>query len=155
MKIPPAPADPLLAAARQSSDALDAFSTRDAPPQPDPLADIMHIVGGFPPPALSAQMAAPGAPQAGHAAPALAYQRLTVEIANTSLLAWALFAVPATALGAYVVVLANTGFGLAADFLLCFFWGVGLPIGAQQLTQSTTISTAASALGVTVPTTRK
>jgi hypothetical protein len=54
----------------------------------------------------------------------------------------------------YVVVLANTGFGLANDFLLCFFWGVGVPIGAQQLSQSTTLS-AGSALGVTIPAARK
>jgi hypothetical protein len=100
-------------------------------------------------------VAAPSAPQAGQTEPGgLTYERLTLEIASTSLWVWALFAVLATALGAYVVVLSNTGFGLSADFLLCFFWGVGVPIGAQQLAQSTTVS-AGSALGVAVPTARK
>jgi hypothetical protein len=94
-KVPAAPADVLLTAARQSSEALDALSGRDAPPQPDPLADIRGVVGAFPPAAL----APPAAPPAAPVAPALSYQRLTVEIASISLLTWVLFAVLATALG--------------------------------------------------------
>jgi hypothetical protein len=152
-KIPSAPTPEFLGAARTSAEALDALSTRDAPPQTDQQADISRIVQSFPPTTLAA-LARPAGPQQGQAGPALTYQLLNVEIARTSLWVWALFAVLATALGAYVIVLANTGFGLPGDYLLCFFWGVGVPIGAQQLTQSTA-GTAASALGVTVPAARK
>ena len=154
-KIASAPTGDLLAAARASADALDALSTRDAALQPDPLVDITRILSGFPPPSVAGLAVPPGAPQAGQTeTSALTYERLTLEIANTSLWVWALFALLATALGAYVVVLANTGFGLPADFLLCFFWGAGIPIGAQQLAQSTA-SSAGVPLGVMVPTARK
>ena len=155
-KLPAVPSDAQRQmAARQISAALDALSARDAPPQPDPLVDIRREVSAFRV-AAPAPAGALAVPSPAHAAPGalpLSYQRLTVEVANISLLTWALFAVLATALGAYVVILSNTGFGLAADFLVCLL-GVGVPIGAQQLGQSTTVS-AGTALGVTVPAARK
>ena len=64
-------------------------------------------------------------------------------------LVWGVLGTLATALGAYVVVFSNPGFGLMVDFLFCLFWGFGLPIGAQQLAQAS-IANVGSALGVPV-----
>jgi hypothetical protein len=47
------------------------------------------------------------------------------------------------------VVLSNLGFGLWTDYLMCFFWGFGLPTGATQLAQLTP-GTIATSLGISL-----
>jgi hypothetical protein len=76
--------------------------------------------------------------------------QISTEIRTLSGMAWLVFAVLTTALGTYVLVLSNLGFGTCMDFLVCLFWGFGLPVGGTQLAQSTT-ATASTALGFSVP----
>ena len=72
--------------------------------------------------------------------------QISAEIRTLSGLAWVVFALFTTALGTYVLVLSNLGFGTCMDFLVCLFWGFGLPVGGAQLAQATT-ATASTALG--------
>jgi hypothetical protein len=76
--------------------------------------------------------------------------QLTVQIARISVATWIFIAIATIALGYYVLILPNLGFGLPGDYLLCLLWGLGLPLGAQQLAQSSS-SSIATALGVNVP----
>jgi len=76
--------------------------------------------------------------------------QISTEIRTLSGIAWLVFAVLTTALGTYVLVLSNLGFGTYMDFLVCLFWGFGLPVGGSQLAQSTT-ATASTALGFSMP----
>jgi hypothetical protein len=78
------------------------------------------------------------------------FEQLTVEIRNFSLMAWAVFAILATALGTYILVILNLGFGVLSDYFVCLFWGFGLPVGGQQLAQST-IGSVSTVLGIPVP----
>jgi hypothetical protein len=77
-------------------------------------------------------------------------EQVTAEIRAFSGLAWSVFGLFATALGAYVLILSNLGFGTFSDYLICLFWGIGLPISGTTLAQSTTGS-AATALGFSIP----
>ena len=95
---------------------------------------------GTPPP--------PGAPPA--TIQSRSFERLEVEIRNLSVFAWFIFGGLAAAVGIYVLIISNLGFGQRGDFLVCLFWGFGLPVGGQQLLQLTTGSVV-TALGVTVP----
>jgi len=72
--------------------------------------------------------------------------QISAEIRTLSKIAWLVFALVTTALGTYVLVLSNLGFGTCTDFLVCLFWGFGLPVGGAQLAQATT-ATASTALG--------
>jgi hypothetical protein len=78
------------------------------------------------------------------------FEKLVVEIRHLSLLAWLIFGLLAVALGAYVIILSNLGFGVPSDYLVCLFWGFGLPVSGQQLVQST-VGSVGSALGFSVP----
>jgi len=77
-------------------------------------------------------------------------EQVTAEIRALSGLAWLVFALFATALGTYVLILSNLGFGTFSDYLICLFWGIGLPISGTTLAQSTTGS-AATTLGFSIP----
>ncbi|WP_162915126.1 hypothetical protein [Desertibaculum subflavum] len=74
------------------------------------------------------------------------YEQLTVATRRLSLAVWAGYAALTVALGAYVLVWTNNGFGVGLDYLDCLFWGAGLP-AATQLAQATP-ATVATALGV-------
>jgi hypothetical protein len=75
---------------------------------------------------------------------------ISTEIRSLSRIAWLVLALVTTALGTYVLVLGNLGFGTCTDYLICLFWGFGLPVGGTQLAQATT-ATASTALGFSVP----
>ncbi|WP_299750260.1 hypothetical protein [Devosia sp.] len=75
---------------------------------------------------------------------------LALDVKRTSIVFWIVFGLLATALGSYVVVFSNAGFGLWTDFLFCLFWGFGLPVTATQAGQAT-MSTVGTALSVPVP----
>lgn len=65
--------------------------------------------------------------------------QLQMSIDRLSFAAWAWILVVTILVGAYVLIFSanGSGFGTPGDFLICFFWGVGLPSGAALL-QSTT-----------------
>ena len=75
--------------------------------------------------------------------------QLRMEIAKIALLAWSFLAVVTVLLGSYVLVLSNNGFGSLGDYLLCFLWGVGIPVGAQMSPATSTTATAGQILGIT------
>jgi len=78
------------------------------------------------------------------------FAEVRLEIATLSVVFWIVFGLLSTVLGAYVLILGNPGFGLAGDFVVCLFWGFGLPVAGQQLAQSN-IGSVKSALGIPVP----
>lgn len=141
--------DPLLpvhkTAVAKAAEDLDKLSgSENIKDVADEVAAILTTLGAAlnPGPTRSAKSrAAPVPPSAGE---------LTVEINRLSCFVWSIFGLLATALGSYVVVFTNPGFGLPADFLFCLFWGFGLPSSAQQLAQAT-VSSAGTALGVPIP----
>lgn len=77
------------------------------------------------------------------------YDELRFEIRTIGLAVWIAMAILTTLVGTNAVVLSNLGFGLVTDYLVCLFWGLGLPIGAQQLNQLTTASVSTT-LGVSI-----
>jgi hypothetical protein len=77
------------------------------------------------------------------------YERVNLEIRRLSGLVWAVYGLLTTAVGAYVLVWSNPGFGLPTDFWECLFWGFALPTGTQLL--QATPTTVATSLGVSVP----
>jgi hypothetical protein len=71
-------------------------------------------------------------------------EQINVQVRWLSFGVWAAFACFATLTGAYFCVFSNLGFGTINDYLLCLLWGVGLPIGGQQLMPITTSSVTSS-----------
>ncbi len=132
-KMPSNPTADDLKAAKIASTALDALSDKAAPPDSTPTQEIAVILSAFDTratPGLEAFMEAPSYKPAS-------FQDLTVDIGRMSYMVWGVFALIAGGLGTYVLILSNPGFGLPMDFLSCLFWGFGLPVGAQQLSQAT------------------
>lgn len=146
-KLPANPTDEDLKAAQTASAALDALSDKAAPPDSAPAQDIESILTKFESranPDLLELVAKP--PE--YKAPS--FQDLTVAIGRMSYMVWGIFALIAGGLGTYVLILSNAGFGLPMDFLTCLFWGFGMPVGAQQLSQST-MANASQALQIQGP----
>ncbi len=76
--------------------------------------------------------------------------RISMQIRNLSGVTWAAVLVLSVVAGSYQLIYLNLGFGIGVDYFLCFFWGLGLPIGAGQLAQMNGGS-AAAALQVQLP----
>jgi hypothetical protein len=105
------------------------------------LDAALAAANGVPPPP-------PGAPHA--AIQPRSFEQLAIEIRNLSGVAWLVFGGLATAVGAYILVIGNLGFGVPADYFMCLFWGFGVPVSGQQLVQST-VGSIGAAFGITVP----
>jgi hypothetical protein len=58
-------------------------------------------------------------------------QRSFTELNVWSWIVWAILTMVG---GFYLLILDKAGFGLIADYILCFFWGIGLPTTAEKLT---------------------
>jgi hypothetical protein len=78
------------------------------------------------------------------------FEKLTLEIRTVSVMTWLVFGGIATALGAYILIINNLGFGVPADYFTCLFWGFGLPVSGQKLVEAT-IGTVGSTLGISMP----
>ena len=63
---------------------------------------------------------------------------------------WWLVALIALLSGFYSVVLQNFGFGSWADYIKCFFWGLGFSVAGTQLEQMAQPAVAAN-FGITIP----
>jgi hypothetical protein len=145
--LPGGPSDAAQEAVTKASRALDTFATEPQIPATKELATkIRSILDEF------AHDLAGGREFAERAElpNTRSFEQLTITIRDLSIATWVVFALLATALGAYVLVVSNLGFGVVGDFFTCLFWGFGLPIAGQQLAQST-IGTVATALAVPVP----
>ena len=77
-------------------------------------------------------------------------EQLSIEIRHLSEIAWLVFGGLAVALGVYVLIINNLGFGVPSDYFVCLFWGFGLPVGGQQLATST-VGSVSSVLGISLP----
>jgi hypothetical protein len=150
-KIPTAPNDASVQAIRDTSRALDLKGADDPPPaSKDAITFIQDTLNK-----LDAALAAahPGvAPPLGarHATiPSPTFEQLAIEVRNLSAIAWLVFGGLATVVGVYVLIISNLGFGVPSDYFVCLFWGFGLPVGSQQLVQST-IGSVGTAVGVSV-----
>jgi hypothetical protein len=75
---------------------------------------------------------------------------LTWQMTRVQEYAWLVWGLVTVLTGAAALVLPNAGFGTAQDLLLCFFWGMGLPVAVDRL-QSLGPGGVASSIGVTLP----
>jgi hypothetical protein len=146
------PQDAVNTAAKELDELVPDTNTIPDSPPPDrkaSLAAISTALDRLPPPFLNVgtdkKVTVEPEPE-----PTLATDSLRVDINVLSLAVWAAFALVTTALGVYVLIYNNPGFGTLGDFLVCAFWGFGLPTGAQQLTQLTAASVSTS-LDISVP----
>lgn len=120
--------------------ALDAVGGNAATLTADVVAAQVHAALT----ALGAPMAAPAAARDPGS------QHLLLETAAANSLVWLGMLALTWAIGLFVLVLNNPGFGVPMDFLYCLIWGFGLPAAGQQLTGTS----AATAIGITLPTVR-
>ena len=77
------------------------------------------------------------------------YEQLNVEIQFISAIVWVVAALMSVAGGSYVLVFMNLGFGVPTDYLVCLFWGFGLPVAGNQLMQMSSASVGTT-LGISV-----
>lgn len=75
---------------------------------------------------------------------------LQLRLLRNMLWVWWLVALIALASGFYSVVLQNFGFGSWADYIKCFFWGLGFSVAGTQFEQLTQTSVAGN-FGITIP----
>jgi len=150
-KIPPELNDQSRAALTVASRAIDGLAAADpAPALKDATAAIQNALAQLDP-ALAAAGGAPPPPGAQHfAIQPRSFEQLVIEIRNLSGIAWLVFGLLSAAVGVYVLIINNLGFGLPGDFFTCLLWGFGLPVSGQQLVQST-VGSVGTALGITVP----
>ena len=65
-------------------------------------------------------------------------ERAFVGLNAVGWLFWGLFTILA---GFYAFILDKPGFGLTSDYIICFFWGIGLPTAADRLSPSGVMQT--------------
>jgi len=149
-RIPPAPSPAQLAAVAAACQQVDALSAVQPVPTASALISSLRPILSNLSTALAPQGAAGVAP--GPAAPPQprSFEQIGAEVRLLSGATWLIFGALATALGTYVLVLSNVGFGVPTDYLVCLFWGFGLPVGGTQLVQST-VGSASTALGFSIP----
>lgn len=82
---------------------------------------------------------------------ARSYEQLNLETQYISYALLIFMALLTTLLGSYIFVFSNLGFGLWTDYLVCLFWGFGLPTGGTKLAEMTT-SSLANTLGISITT---
>ena len=76
--------------------------------------------------------------------------QLLIRVAHIVGAVWFLWAVLTLITGFAALILTNPAFGVPADYVKCFLWGIGVQMAGQQLQQlgPGSISTA---LGVSIP----
>ena len=77
-------------------------------------------------------------------------EQLAVRIQRVDAFAWIVYAILFTLAGIIVLILRAPGFGTPIDLIYCLFWGFGLPIATDKLSQLTP-STLATTFGITLP----
>jgi hypothetical protein len=78
------------------------------------------------------------------------FEQLQIEIRDVSVLAWLVYGAVAAAVGVYVLIINNLGFGIPSDYFFCLLWGFGLPVGGQQLATAT-FQSVGTAMGIQLP----
>jgi hypothetical protein len=78
-------------------------------------------------------------------------EQLLVQVRAVSAATWAIWAVVTVAVGWAALIATNYGFGGSSiDYVVCFLWGLGLPMSGQQL-QQTTPETVRSQFNLSIP----
>ena len=153
-RIPPAPNAAQLMAISTASQAIDALAGAEPVPQTNSAMNSLRTILATLTAALAGPRLSGSEPEASESASDApqprSFEQIVAEIRLLSGVSWLIFGVLATALGTYILVLSNLGFGAPTDYLVCLFWGFGLPVGGSQLLQATA-GTASTALGFTVP----
>jgi hypothetical protein len=151
-KLIPSPANPAqFAEISKGAGRLDELPDLSPPPSSKELREkIQQILVEVkralaPTPATTATDTAPPTMEQ-----AQSYEQITAEIRMLSGISWLVYGLLATALGTYILIVLNLGFGVLGDYFLCLFWGFGLPAGGTQLVQST-VGSAATVLGFSIP----
>jgi len=75
---------------------------------------------------------------------------LQVRMLRNALWVWWLVALIALVSGFYSLVLQNFGFGSWADYIKCFFWGLGFSVAGTQLEQLTQTGVTSN-FGISIP----
>jgi hypothetical protein len=150
-KIPSAPNDAARQAISEALGAIDAEAAKAPVPSPSAEGSIIQgVLTKLDADLAKAGLAVAAAAAAGARAQPRTFQQITVEIRNLSGLVWFIFGGLAAAVGAYIVVVNNLGFGVLSDYFFCLFWGFGLPASGQQLAQST-MASVGTTLGIATP----
>jgi hypothetical protein len=85
--------------------------------------------------------AADGARAPGNPVELISQESIERGFVAVNLLGWAIWGLLTILGGFYVLILDKTGFGLLQDYILTFFWGVGLPAAADKLTPAAIMQT--------------
>ena len=117
---------------------------------PLPAKDLLEKIGRILDEATRAGLETTEAAGIPSIAPAQSFEQITAEIRTLSGISWLVYGFLATALGTYILIVLNLGFGVLSDYFVCLFWGFGLPAGGTQLVQST-VGSASTALGFSIP----
>ena len=83
----------------------------------------------------------------GTAEPLVSVHELQLRNERINWIMWGLWLVVTVALGVYLLVDTQPGFGTSSDLWKCFFWGLGISVAGQQFNPSTVTT----ALNVTLP----
>jgi hypothetical protein len=67
--------------------------------------------------------------------------RLAREFAELNQLGWMLWLLLTVLGGVYLFILDKPSFGLLSDYLVVFFWGIGVPTAADKLTPAGVVQT--------------
>src|ERR1700674_2181194 len=151
-KLPSAPNPPSIAALAAACRNLDGLAAaQPAPAIKDLISSIRTILHQLDVELAAANNRAAPPGLAPDVPPKTrSFEQLSIEIRNLSGLTWLVFGLLATAVGTYILIINNLGFGLPGDYFTCLFWGFGLPVSGQQLIQST-VGSIGTTLGITVP----
>lgn len=147
-KTPAAPNDAAALALHTACSALDAEGAQNPPPADNDVIAFIRATLATLDTALNGGRAPPDYVPPAISSPT--FEQLSIEIRNLSAIAWLVFGALATCVGTYVLIISNLGFGVPSDYFVCLFWGFGLPVGGQQLVQST-IGSVGTALNIGVP----
>ena len=85
----------------------------------------------------------------GESAATISTEQILLRTDFVNGVAWLLFAVIATVVG-YLAAVNVNGFGVTADFIKAFLWGLGLQTAGTAL-QAMTPSSVATGIGITIP----
>ena len=77
-------------------------------------------------------------------------QQLNVDLRLLGLSMWVVWGLVTWVVGIGALLATNYGFGVGADYIKCFLWGLGVQTAGQQL-QQLTPSSVSTAFSVTLP----
>ena len=131
---------------------LDALKTLDAPldtaVETDAHANVAAAkAAAAPPPPVGIGMAIQG-PAAAPVALQLRHVSAQIDTLNVGI--WVIYLLLTSVIGCVLLVVNNSGFGTAMDYIYCLLWGFGLPTTFDKLAQVAP-STISTSVGIALP----